>query len=54
MNSFYELHEMAKDSDDWITTTYKTSETGILDDEELNNAKKNMSKDQYNQEYECS
>ena len=54
MNSFYELHEMAKDSDDWITATYKASETGILDDEELDSAKKSMSEDQYNQEYECS
>ena len=54
MNHFYELYEMALESDDWHTAIFKASETGILDDEELDSAKKSMSEDQYNQEYECS
>ena len=54
MNSFYELYEAAKASNDWLTAVYKASETDILDDEELESAKRSMSEDQYNQEYECS
>ena len=53
-NAFYELYEAATSQDDWVTAVYKASETGILDDEELDAAKAMMSADQYAQEYECS
>jgi|TARA_R100001510_G_C7645064_1_gene202456 phage terminase large subunit len=54
MNNFYEVYEAAKTDKDWVTAVYKASETGILDEEELDSARKSMSEDQFNQEYECS
>jgi len=53
-NAFYELYEAATSQDDWVTAVYKASETGILDNEELDAARAMMSADQYAQEYECS
>jgi len=53
-NAFYELYEAATGQDDWVTAVYKASETGILDNEELEAAQAMMSADQYAQEYECS
>jgi len=53
-NAFYELYEAATSQDDWVTAVYKASETGILDNEELEAAQAMMSADQYAQEYECS
>ena len=53
-NAFYELYEAATGQDDWVTAVYKASETGILDNEELEAAQAMMSVDQYAQEYECS
>lgn len=53
-NIFYDYYEKAMGADDWYTILYKASETGILDDEELDAAKVMMSEDQYLQEFECS
>jgi hypothetical protein len=53
-NSFYELYENASNQKDWFTRVYKASETGILDEEELEAAKAMMSHDQFEQEFECS
>ncbi len=53
-NSFYDLYESAKATEGWYTKTFKASETKILDDEELNASKSMMTKDQYDQEFECS
>jgi hypothetical protein len=39
---------------DWFTATLKASETGILDLAELADARKSMTEDQYEAEYECS
>ena len=54
MNAFYDMYEAAQADKHWITAIYKASETGLLDDEELESAKAAMSEDQYNQEFECS
>ena len=54
MSAFYELYEAAKADKTWFTKMYKASETGILDDEEIESAKTAMSKDQFAQEFECS
>jgi len=40
--------------DDFFRLTLKASETGILDGHELEDAKKRLTPDQYEQEYECS
>ena len=53
-NAFYELYENASNQKDWFTQVYKASETGILDEEELEAAKAMMSHDQFEQEFECS
>lgn len=61
-NAFYEI--WAGDSEgkwpgaindnDWFSLMLKASETGILEASELEDARKTMSVDQYEQEYECS
>ena len=53
-NAFYELYENASNQKDWFTQVYKASQTGILDEEELEAAKAMMSHDQFEQEFECS
>ena len=53
-NYFYELYQDAKDKKDWFACLFKASETGILDQEELDAAKSIMSEDLYEQEFECS
>lgn len=60
MNDFYDLvHGTpnwvgAKDDPDWFFRSFKASETGILDPEELASAKRQLTPEQYSQEYECS
>ncbi len=53
-NSFCELYEQAKQDPSWFTFMLKASETGLINPEELASARKDMSEDQFNQEYECS
>jgi hypothetical protein len=53
-NAFYELYTAAEGQDDWHTSMYKASETGILDAEELDAARAMMTADQFEQEFECS
>ena len=53
-NAFYEKYEEATANNDWLAAVYKASETGILDDEELEAARAMMTNDQYAQEFECS
>lgn len=51
-NTFHTLWTQA--DEDWFTLSLKASETGLLDDKELADARKTMSEDEYAQEYECS
>ena len=53
-NYFYKLHKQALEERDWWTATYKASQTKVLDDNELSAAQRVMSKDLYEQEFECS
>ena len=53
-NNFYQLYQSAIKNPKWYACTYKASETDILDEEELQAAKDVMSKDLYEQEFECS
>ena len=53
-NAFFDLWNEAQDDPEWFTLMLKASETGIVDDEELRAAKRQMTNDQYRQEYECS
>lgn len=53
-NGFYDIAEKAKVEDDWFHLELKASETGVLPQHELEAAQRDMTPDQYAQEYECS
>ena len=53
-NYFYQLHQLAKQTDDWFTCVFKASETNIIDKKELQAARAIMSEEAYAQEMECS
>jgi phage terminase large subunit len=53
-NAFYAIGQRAKLDDAWTVLTLKASETGLLPQEELDDARKQLSREQYEQEYECS
>ncbi len=53
-NHFYEVREMARQSDDWFYLEVKASESGLLPEEELAAMRAVMSAEQYAQEMECS
>jgi phage terminase large subunit len=53
-NQFYNVVQQAQREDDWFYAEYKASETGILTAAELADARRVMTQDEYDQEYECS
>ena len=53
-NEFWELYEYAKSDPTWWSAIFKASETDILDADELEEAKRTMGEDRYEQEFECS
>lgn len=53
-NRFFEVWQNAQTDDDWFSLELKASVTGLIDEAELAAAKKDMTEDQYAQEYECS
>lgn len=53
-NAFYDVHKRAMASDDWFTAELRASQTGIIDAGELDDAKSQMTAEQYAAEYECS
>lgn len=53
-NEFWEIYSDAKGDPNWYTAMFKASETGILDQEELDEARRAMGDDRYEQEFECS
>lgn len=53
-NHFYELYRENKENPDWFVRLLKASETGLILPEELADARRSMSQEQYDQEYECS
>lgn len=53
-NEFYEQREIARQEDGWFYAELKASETGIIASEELEDARKLSTDDQYAQEFECS
>ncbi|CAB4121972.1 Terminase-like family [uncultured Caudovirales phage] len=52
-NSFYDIYEQATQRDNWYVKVLRASQTGLLPDEELADARSSMSQDQYLQEFEC-
>jgi phage terminase large subunit len=54
-NDFYEIMEMAKaDPDNWFHLILRASETGIIPEGELADARRMMTPEQFEQEFECS
>lgn len=53
-NAFQDIWQQAKADPDWFTMMLRASETGLVDAEELADARKAMTPEQYEQEYECS
>lgn len=53
-NEFWEIYNDAKDDPNWYSAMFKASETSILDESELVEARRAMGNDRYEQEFECS
>ena len=53
-NNFYEMYKRAQKDPEWFALELKASHTQLLPESELEAAKHDLSKDQYDQEYECS
>lgn len=53
-NAFWKVWHDAQDDSDWYKVMLRASETGILDPSELDRARKGMTPEQYEQEFECS
>jgi phage terminase large subunit len=53
-NHFHALAMLAKDDPDWFYQELRASETGIVADAELADARKIMTPEQYAQEFECA
>ena len=57
-NHFYNIYYKGKDlamiGRDWFCKMYKASETGVVDQDELDEARATMSEEEFDQEYECS
>lgn len=53
-NQFWEVYSNAMKDPDWYAAMFRASETGVLLQEELEAARKDMSEEQFAQEFECS
>ena len=53
-NQFYDVVQRARSDNAWFLAEYKASETGILKPAELQEARTQMTQDEYDQEFECS
>ncbi len=53
-NGFHDIWRDAANDDDWERLMLRASESGILPETELADARKQLTEDEYAQEYECS
>jgi phage terminase large subunit len=53
-NAFFELWRRAQSQADWFTLMLKASDTGLIPASELALARRDLSEEQYAQEFECS
>jgi hypothetical protein len=53
-NAFYRIYEDSTRDEDWYSLLLPVSESHIIDEEELKQQRKNMTEDEYAQEWECS
>lgn len=52
-NEFWRMRETARKSEDWFFMELRATESGILDSEELDAARAQLTPEQFAQEYEC-
>ena len=53
-NQFYDVVQTAQKEPGWFYAVYKASETGYIPQTELEAARRDMTQDEYDQEFECS
>jgi phage terminase large subunit len=53
-NAFFDVIQQSKRDDDWFHATLRASETSLIAAGELQDARKSLTQEQYDQEYECS
>lgn len=53
-NHFYDMWDQAQGDPSWFTLMLKASQTGIIDEQELADARRMLTAEQYASEYECS
>lgn len=53
-NEFFEVFDRSQRDDGWYSAILRASETGLLPQEELDDARADMTPEQYEQEFECS
>lgn len=53
MDQFYDLYERARKNPEWYAGLYRADETGLIDAKELDDARKDMSANQFRQEFLC-
>lgn len=53
-NSFFDLYDRARSAPDWFTFLLTADETGILPESELEAARRDMTPEEYEQEFLCS
>jgi phage terminase large subunit len=53
-NELYRLHKRSATDPDWFSLTLKASETKLLPESELELARRDLTEEQYAQEFECS
>lgn len=53
-DAFYKIHQAAQGSQDWFSSVLRASETKLIDQAELDDTKRMLSAEEYEQEFECS
>ena len=53
-NEFFRLYEQGLADEKWLSVLLTVQDTGLISQEELNEAKKVMTEDEFNQEFNCS
>jgi len=53
-NAFYEMWRRSRSEEGWFSMMLKASETGLIPESELALARRDLSEEQYAQEFECS
>jgi hypothetical protein len=53
-NDFWRIHQTARDNPEWYSMVLRASQSGLLPPEELEDMRRMLTPDQYDQELECS